>query len=278
MEQRQRKTAARALPRGDIYHGRLPLIVGGERKIARCDVVLRSRTRPPAPPSTSTALETAQGELDRQIASYDRTLDRVATAVAIFNRDQQLVFFNEAYARAVEARSRLAEIAPARRRVLDRLRELGRLPEVVNYPDGRQSCSPATRRRRLGGPWHLPDGRMLHVMAEQRPDGGVTYLFADETERLALESRYKALIGVQRETLNSLKEGVAVFGTDGRLKLFNSAFADIWKLSRRALGESRTSTRSSPMRATYDEPQTWARHRARGHRVLRASARRSKAR
>ena len=73
-------------------------------------------------------------------------------------------------------------------------------------------------------------------MAEQRPDGGVTYLYDDATERLALESRYNALIDVQRETLDSLKEGVAVFGTDGRLKLFNSAFAAIWRLSREHAG------------------------------------------
>ena len=39
-----------------------------------------------------TDIETAQGELDRQIAAYDRTLDRVETAVAIFDREQQLVF------------------------------------------------------------------------------------------------------------------------------------------------------------------------------------------
>ncbi len=74
-------------------------------------------------------------------------------------------------------------------------------------------------------------------MAEPRPDGGVTYLYDDQTERLALESKFNALIGAQRETLNSLKEGVAVFGTDGRLKLFNTAFASIWKLSRRQLDE-----------------------------------------
>jgi len=43
------------------------------------------------------AIEKSQGELERQAVPYDRTLDRVATAVAIFNAQQQLVFFNEAY-------------------------------------------------------------------------------------------------------------------------------------------------------------------------------------
>ncbi len=71
---------------------------------------------------------------------------------------------------------------------------------------------------------------MLTFMHGQVPDAGVTYLFADETERVALESRYNAFIDVQRETLDSLNEGVAVFGTDGRLKLFNRAFFDIWRM------------------------------------------------
>ncbi|MBN8911190.1 MAG: HAMP domain-containing histidine kinase, partial [Rhizobiales bacterium] len=123
--------------------------------------------------------------------------------------------------------------------VLDRLRELGRLPEVVKYREWKANVLRCYKDETEHEDWwHLPDGRDLHVMAAQRPDGGVTYLYKDETERLALESRYNALIGVQTETLNSLKEGVAVFGTDGRLKLHNSAFAAIWKLSRPQLAES----------------------------------------
>ena len=78
--------------------------------------------------------------------------------------------------------------------------------------------------------WHLPDGRTLRVVTTPNPEGGVTYLFDDVTERLDLERRYDALIRVQGETLDNLAEGVAVFGSDGRLRLFNPAFARMWKL------------------------------------------------
>jgi signal transduction histidine kinase len=145
--------------------------------------------------------------------------------------------------------------------VLDRLRELGRLPEVVNYPEWKAkvlSCygDMATQEDW----WHLPDGRMLHVTTEKRSDGGVTYLFVDETERLALETEYRVLNDVQRETLDSLKEGVAVFGTDGRLKLFNSAFAAIWNLSRRALAEGpHIDEIIAHARAYYEDAPTWTR-------------------
>ena len=218
-----------------------------------------SRTTSSCCPSTaSTArrgdrrhrLETVQGELERQIAAYDRTLDRVATAVAIFNRDQQLTFFNEAYCKLWQLDPELAR--RTRRRdgaILDRLREQGKLPPVVDYRGWKREildCYQTGKRlRRRAG--ICTDGRMLHVIAERAPDGGVTYLFDDETESARAREPLQALIDVQRETLDSLKEGVAVFGTDGRLKLFNPAFASIWKIPARSLPSCRTSTKSSQL-------------------------------
>ena len=77
--------------------------------------------------------------------------------------------------------------------------------------------------------WHLPDGRALRVVASPNPQGGVTYLFDDATQSYALASQVNALTHVQGETLDALKEGVAVFGADGRMKLFNPAFAEMWR-------------------------------------------------
>lgn len=260
LEQRQRKTAARALSRGDSYRGRISLIVGGERKPHEVTVIpFEDATAAAA--IDLTAMERTQGDLDRQIAAYDRTLDRVATAVAIFNHEQQLVFFNEAYGKLWKLDSDWLKTRPTDGAVLDRLRELGRLPEVVNYPEWKAkvlSCYGSASAHEDS--WHLPDGRMVHVVAEKRSDGGVTYLFVDETERVALEREYDALIKVQGETLDSLKEGVAVFGTDGRLKLFNSAFAGTWKLSRRELAqEPHIDDVIALARPLYDDAPTWSR-------------------
>lgn len=238
LESRQRKAVARVLKNGRTFKERMPLVVGSERKMHEVTVL-------PLGDATAGAaidvadLETAKGELDRQVAAYDRTLDRVATAVAIFNAEQKLTFFNAAYQKLWRLDADWLATSPEDGTVLDRLRELGRLPEVVNYREWKSNvlkCYKEDAEREDW--WHLPEGRVLHVMAAQRPDGGVTYLYEDETERLALESRYNALISVQMETLNALKEGVAVFATDGRLSLFNSAFAAIWKLSRPQLSES----------------------------------------
>jgi len=238
LESRQRRTVVRALKNGQTYKGRMGLVVGSERKTHEVTVL-------PLGDATAGAaidladLETAREDFDRQIAAYDRTLHRVATAVAIFNADQKLTFFNEAYQKLWRLDTGWLATEPSDGAVLDRLRELGRLPEVVNYREWKTKVLESyTETGEREDWWHLPDGRVLHVMAAQRPDGGVTYLYENETERLALESKYNEFINVQSETLNSLNEGVAVFGTDGRLKLHNKAFAAIWKLSPQKLSES----------------------------------------
>lgn len=68
------------------------------------------------------------------------------------------------------------------------------------------------------------------------------------------------MLRVQSETIDSLKEGVAVFATDGRLKLFNSAFAAIWRIDNELL-------KSGPhiddivdrARQLYDDADVWSR-------------------
>ena len=237
LETRQREAVKAALDKGTAYRERVHLISEGARK-AHDVVVLPLDGAAVGAAIDVAALETAQGELVRHVAAYERTLDRVATGVAIFGPDQRLAFFNEAYRKLWLLDADWLASKPTDGEILDRLRELSRLPEVGNYRDWRSKILAGYRTgTEYDDWWHLLDGRTIHVVSAQRPDGGLTYLYDDVTERFALESRYNALIDAQRETLDNLKEGVAVFATDGRLKLFNSAFAQIWRLSRSTLGE-----------------------------------------
>jgi len=80
--------------------------------------------------------------------------------------------------------------------------------------------------------WKLPDGRSIKVAKERHTLGGVLLVFEDVTEKLQLETKYNTQIKVQHSTLNNLSEGVAVFASDGRLRLFNEAFRDLWRLGK----------------------------------------------
>lgn len=259
LETQQRAAINRSLSKGEMYSKRDHLVIGGERRPHDL-VVLPAGDAIAGAAIDVTALEMVRGQLDRQVATYERTLDKVATAVASFGRDQRLIFFNDAFARLWQLDRDWLSSRPTDGEILDRLRSLSRLPAQANYRDWKAKqlsiYKSAAEREEW---WHLPDRRMVRVIAEQRPDGGVTYLYDDATERLALESRYKTMIDVQRETLDSLKEGVAVFGPDGRLKLSNAAFAGIWRLSPPALAEApHIGEFIRHARVFLDDDRTWS--------------------
>ena len=230
LEQRQREGLLKALNTTPRFRRRINLLFGNERRVHDLMAVRLQNTVAIAAVDV-TELELAQSELNQQSEAFDRTLNHVATAIAIFNAERRLVFANEAYVNLWGLDPQWLRAQPRDTELFDRLRELGRLPEVVNYRewrntilDGNETISEADRW------WHLPGERIVQLISEQRPDGGVTHLYIDETERLALESELKATLRVQSETIDGLKEGVAVFATDGRLKLWNSAFATIWQI------------------------------------------------
>ena len=231
LESRQRTALAASLTSGRIHRERVHVFVGGERRsYDLVGVPLEGASAMIA--NDAAALETAQDELTRQMAANDRTLDRVSTAVANFGPDQRLVYCNEAYRELWKLDPEWLASRPKDGEVLDRLRERRQLPEEADYRKWKAAVleSYASTKGKEAW-WYLPGGRTLHVTIEQRPDGGVTYLFDEVTEKLALESRYNAAMRMQRGTLDTLREGVVVFATDGRLSLFNPAFARLWKLN-----------------------------------------------
>ena len=122
--------------------------------------------------------------------------------------------------------------------MLDRLRDARRLPEQQDFRKWKAELHEAYRATEATThEWHLPDGRTLRVVTTPNPEGGVIYLYDDITEPLELRRRYEAQIRVQGETLDNLAEGVAVFASDGRLRLFNPVFAQMWKFDPAALQE-----------------------------------------
>ncbi len=166
-------------------------------------------------------------------------IDALATPIAIFNANRELVQFNRAYASLWGLDLTWLKLGLDERTILDRLRTQGLLPAEPDYKAWRAKHleSYTLKVPRESDPWHLPDGRTIKVIsAPAGPKGGVIYVFEDITERLILESRNRALSNVQRETINALSEGVAVFGTNGRLALFNPRFSALWKLPMNELG------------------------------------------
>jgi signal transduction histidine kinase len=225
-----RAELADARASGEPYAARLAVIVAGTRRIF--DVFdLATRNGRAGIGIDVTEVETTRNELARTIEAHRRTLDQLPTAVAIFGADQRLTFHNAAYRALWGLTSDFLDQQPSDGGVLDQLRAARKLPEQADFRSWKNQLHEAYRAvEAIEHLWHLPDGRTLRVVTTPNPEGGITYLFDDVTEALELKRRYDALIRVQGETLDHLSEAVAVFGSDGRLRLFNPVFARMWRL------------------------------------------------
>jgi signal transduction histidine kinase len=253
-----RTELATARDSGEPYAARLAVIVAGTRRMF--DVFdLATRNGRAGIGIDVTEVETTRGELARTIEAHRRTLDQLPTAVAIFGADQRLTFHNAAYRALWGLTSDFLDQLPSDGAVLDQLRAARKLPEQADFRSWKNQLHEAYRAvEATEHLWHLPDGRTLRAITTPNPEGGITYLFDDVTEALELKRRYDALIRVQGETLDHLSEAVAVFGSDGRLRLFNPVFARMWRLLPALLAERpHVEAIIAACQALHDDDVTW---------------------
>ncbi|MDC9822919.1 PAS-domain containing protein [Devosia sp. ZB163] len=170
---------------------------------------------------------------DAGLQHLSAIIDALATPIAIFSPNRELVQFNRAYRELWDLDPNWLKLGMDERAILDKLRTEGKLPNDPDYQGwrNRHLTSYQLRAPKELDPWHLPDGRTVQVIAAPAgPKGGVIYVFEDITDQLNLKSQHRAVLDVQRSTLNALTEGVAVFGTNGRLTLSNPKLSTLWKL------------------------------------------------
>jgi signal transduction histidine kinase len=180
-----------------------------------------------------TEQETARESLDKHVKAHDETLNHVADGVAIFGPDRKLIFNNRAFGELWGLDPAYLLERPDHGSLLDRLRERRKLQSRADYARwraGELAYYQGEKNDVLEDLWNLPDGRILRVTRQRHPLGGLLMIFKDITDELALRTEYNALINVQKATLDHLREAVAVFGADGRLRLHNEAFATLWGL------------------------------------------------
>lgn len=219
---------------GQSQQFRARMIIGGKRRII--DLVFL-----PVPDSDIitiftmdvTAEEDRIAEHKRYVAAQSSLLEQLHTAVAIFSADHRLEFHNTAFASLWGIEESYLNEHPKLGDVMEKLRELRRLPEQADFRSFKQSWLNmftgllSAHEEML----YLPNASAVRMLVTPHPMGGLMMTFEDVTSRLALESSYNTLMAVQRETLENLTEGVAVFGPDGRLKLSNPRFMSLWDLN-----------------------------------------------
>jgi signal transduction histidine kinase len=210
-------------------------------------------------------LVSMRAEMARLSAGHRDVLETLSTAIAIWGPDARLLFHNTAFARLWGLDHAWLATEPGLPEVLDRLREMRALPEHADFRRFKteQLALFVELRESRDELMHLPDERTLRLRINRHPFGGLTFSYEDVTDRLALERSLNTLADVQRETLDNLFEGIAVFGSDGRLKLWNPAYGAIWQLDASELAtRPHIAGLVDKTRPLYDTGRDWENVRA----------------
>lgn len=179
----------------------------------------------------------AEGQLRLNVEATADMLDGLPLAIAVFDKEQRLHSCNSAYAAMWGLAEDWLETHPTMGEILDSLRGTRKLPEQHDYAAWKaaqlrqfEECIPQHEEF-----WHLASGRSLRVVIRPHLLGGLTVMIKDISETLRLEASFRLLLQVHRATLDTVEDGIAIFGPDGRLVLFNASFAKLWHFAEEEL-------------------------------------------
>ncbi|MBS0471284.1 MAG: PAS-domain containing protein [Proteobacteria bacterium] len=183
----------------------------------------------------------AVSDLERRLIAANRDateiLDHVDSPVAVFDSGHRLEAFNAAFARLSRLPPSWLSSAPRFEDLFDRLRAERLLPERRDFTAWRAAHLALFEQGQapLDETWHLPAGISVRVRAWPRRLGGVVYVAEDVSERVRSAAETKTQEIYRRATLDTIPDGLAVFGADGRLAMYNTAFAALWPVGENEL-------------------------------------------
>jgi signal transduction histidine kinase len=221
--------AHRALSTGQMVQRTIPVTAYDIRRLTRVVDVPVGNSGTAGYAIDLHDLDQARAEA-RQLAQSQRDmLDRLSSGVARFANDRSIIFTNQPFRRMFGLDLDWLSEFPDFDRVLDRMRDGGRVPETRDYPEWRnERANWFAATDMIEEAWLLRDNSHIRTIAQPTPDGGLLLLFEDRTEQIRLASARDTLLRVRTATLDNLFEGISVFSSDGRLQNWNKRFREIW--------------------------------------------------
>jgi len=232
--------AETALKSGERVEGNRPIVINGQRKAMSVTVFPVSGGVAGIATDASEA-DGLREALTRHMRAHDELLNTMEEAIIIFGADKRISFHNTAFAQMFSLDDAWSNDRPSHSEWLDHLREKRLVPEQSDFAEwkaGELSLYTDWPDEMPPEIWGLPDGTTLRLARLRDPSGGISLLFSDITKTVTLQSQLGTLINVQKTTLDRLSEGIAVFGSDGRLKIHNAAFGKIWELTDESLKDN----------------------------------------
>ena len=237
------EAARRASNTEKLIERMVPVTIRGERRMMKVVDVPLSDENDISVGVAGYAIDVQ--ELESERAAHRRfvemqraMLDRLSAAVAQFSAEHTLIFANQPFRRMFANTQLATSESPDFARLLDSWRDIGKTPEVQDFPRWRQAhvewfAQPDASEE----DWQLRDGTHLRLIAQPTPDGGLLLIVEDQTEQFQLASMRDTMLRVRTATLDNLFEAVAVFAPDGRLHVWNQRFRRLWSHGTEILDE-----------------------------------------
>src|SRR6266567_107135 len=226
LETDQRADMGRVLNDNASFSARLPIVVGGERRIYDIQSLKLGGGSAGIAIDASEAT-TLRAALERMAEAHRRTLDQLSSGVAVFDAQRRLAFYNESYQRLWGLDQTFLDGQPDDSSVLDRLRAARKLPEqpafrawkdqlreqphietveswcrplfddALTWRTLREAITAIGNRAQVALKLERKDGSVLTCMTMPLPDGATMLTFQDitDTENVerALRERNEAL-------------------------------------------------------------------------------------
>jgi signal transduction histidine kinase len=182
-------------------------------------------------------LQNTREKLKHYLESQNKLLESSGNAIAIYNANQRLEYFNHAFVALWKLDQRWLDSSPTYGEILEVLREKRKLPEQADFTAFKKEnvgmFKNLIAKKELY--YYQTDGTVIKAIVIPQDGGGLLFYYEDLTNEISLERSYNTLLSVQKSTLDNLNEAVAVFGEDGRLKLYNPTYEKIWWLDESVL-------------------------------------------
>lgn len=165
------------------------------------------------------------------IATIANTFAQLSIGLAIFDRKRRLSSYNPAFGDLTGLPAQFLISRPTIEIVLDRLRDLGKLPEPKDYSSFREQFTALESAAKEGTyieNWELPDGQTYQVTGKPHPNGALALLFEDVTAEISLTRRFRTEIETSQAVLDNIPDAIAVFSQSNALVISNIAYENLW--------------------------------------------------
>lgn len=210
--------------------------------------------------SDITDLNNIRLEIKRLVNAHDEVLAHLSTAISVHDAEGILQYYNQAYVSLYDFDEEFLKTNPRLDEVLEELRGRRKLPEVPDFLSYKKERMMQLKEQ--VEPFeeliHLPDERTLRTFSAPHPMGGLLFMSEDVTDYLALERKNKSILDAYQATLDNLFEGVIVFGSDNRLKIFNPSFLRLWKFGPKDVSvDQHLTTIIDKLKDFFDYEEEW---------------------